>query len=544
MRIKTETAVGLFMILALTVFLFMSFKIGIWRVDTVRYAHYITYFSDVSGLNEKSDVLIAGVKVGWVQKLSLVPRNRHVRVDIMIDRNSILYANAHGIIRQNGLLGSKYVEIIPGDATYPLLPAGSTLMQPNKPNVSIDELLVTFKEIADNVNSVSASIKEVVGDGKGVHGLSNLFNTAQKAFDSFDGAARKVEKLLSANDGKINTTMSDLSSLMNNLRKSLPDTLDSINHSARLFSDKVDSISRHVDAISSRATHALDQVGSAAEEIGTVGKDFKSTLKPIKDIANDLDKGKGLIGALLKDDTLSYEVKSTVKGIKTYFNYVDRLAIDLDMHLESMQGTGNDLNFKDAKGYFNFLVRPTDDFYYLVGLVSSYQGAITQNRVDVQWMDQGGKQIIPNDLNLPDWAKLQYAPVRYETKRDFNAITFNMQFAKEYGRFSCRTGLFESSFGVGFDYDLPLQENMRWITSFELFRFNEFLSQTLDDRVNFDIDLPHLKWYNKIFFNDALYFVFGADDFISKYNKNFFVGMGLTFEQNDLKYLSSSLKIK
>lgn len=544
MRIKLETTVGLFMILALTVFLFMSFKIGIWRIDTIRYAHYITYFSDVSGLNEKSDILIAGVKVGWVQKLSLVPRNKHVRIDMMIDRNSILYANAHGVIRQNGLLGSKYIEIISGDSSYPLLPPGSTLMEPNKPNVSIDEILVTFKEIADNVNSVTASIKEALGDKPGNKRLGNLISSAHNAFDSFDSVSRKIDKIIALNENSINNSIKDFSSLLSKLQKTLPDSINSIENAAKTFSTKLDSISKNINSVSTHATGALDKVGSAAKEISSAGKDFQATLKPLKDIAEDIEKGKGVLGALCKDEELSKEIKSTVKGVKDYVSYMDRLSVNLDMHLESMQGVGNDLDFKDAKGYFNFIIRPYDDFYYLAGLVSSYQGAVLTNRVDTMWSDQSGREIIPHDLTLPDWARLQYAPVKYQYTRDFNAIMFNLQFAKEFGRLSCRTGVFESSFGIGFDYELPLAEGMRWITSFELFRFNEFLSHTLDDRLKLDIDYPHLKWYNKVFFNDALYFVFGADDFVSKYNKNFFVGLGLTFEQNDMKYLSSAVKIK
>lgn len=63
-----ETIVGLFMLTAISIFIYMSFKMGICRLDTVRYAQYSTYFRDVSGLREKADVCISGVRVGWVEK--------------------------------------------------------------------------------------------------------------------------------------------------------------------------------------------------------------------------------------------------------------------------------------------------------------------------------------------------------------------------------------------------------------------------------------------------------------------------------------------
>ena len=36
-----------------------------------------------------------------------------------------------------------------------------------------------------------------------------------------------------------------------------------------------------------------------------------------------------------------------------------------------------------------------------------------------------------------------------------------------------------------------------------------------------------------------LYFVFGADDFVSKRNANIFAGVGLRFGDNDVKYFMS-----
>ena len=514
MHIKTETWVGLFIVSALFIFLFMSFKIGIWRVDTVKYAHYIAYFSDVSGLNEKSDVVISGVKVGWVQKLSLSAKQQYVRVDLMIDRSSIIYANAYGVIKQNGLLGTKYIELMPGDLNYPLLPPGSTLMQPSKPSVSIDSLLSTFKEIADNVNSVTSSLKQIVSSDEHARGLHKVVDEAQKAFTAIQEMAHNVSGILSNNDVALKEIMQDVSSTTAQLKHSLPQSFQS-------FSDATKSI---------------------AGSIEKMEQSFNSTMDPIKRIATDVNAGNGLVGTLFKDGKMSQEIKATVNSIKEYFSYVDRLGIDLDIHSETMHGRGNDLDFKDSKGYFNFLIRPADDFYYVAGITSSYAGVIKRYRVDRKWYGQDKHEFAPAYMNLDDWQKLWFSPVKEKYERDYSAVTFNIQFAKEFGRINCRAGLFESTFGFGLDYDIPLWDDYKWITSFEIYRFNEFMPQTLNGRLVFDIDLPHLKWYNKVYYNDNIYFVFGADDFVSKFNKNFFAGIGMAFEQNDIKYLAPSVK--
>ena len=225
MRIKLETIVGFFIVVAASIFLFISFKIGIWRLDTVRYANYIVYFSDVSGLNEKSDVTIAGVKVGWINKLTLISRNKQVRIDFMIDKSSLIYANAHALIRQNGILGTKYIEIIPGDPIYSVLPSGSTLMQPSKPSVSIDEILSTIKDIADNINSVTNSLKDIIDNNENSKSIFKLVENAQSAFKSFENIAEKTNLLIQKNDKNIEEICENLASTLNKLRDSLPEVV-------------------------------------------------------------------------------------------------------------------------------------------------------------------------------------------------------------------------------------------------------------------------------------------------------------------------------
>jgi phospholipid/cholesterol/gamma-HCH transport system substrate-binding protein len=518
LRISTETIVGMFILAALTVFLFMSFKIGVWRLDAVKYAHYITYFSDVSGLNEKADVVISGVKVGWVSKLSLVSKYRQVRVDIMIERSSSLHSNAYGIIKQNGLLGTKYVEIFPGDPSLPILANGSTLMRPNKPPVSIDDLLSTFKEIADNVNQVTGSIKKALGEEEGgVSKINNVLTKAQKAFDSIESAANSMGTVFNTNSEKLNKLIDNLEEVSSGLKNSIPQTLDSLRRGADSFE----------------------------KNFGEVSESFKKTIDPITEAAEKIHSGKGVIGALINDEKMLKEVKTAVHGIRHYFEYVDRLKIDFDMHMESMHGRGNDLDFKDAKGIVNLLIRPSEDFYYLAGVTSSYGGVVKRYRTDRRWLDEQKNEIVPstilaNDINAP-WAKLKYAPVKEKYIRHYDAITFNLQLGRSVGNLNMRAGLFENSFGIGLDYNIPLQDDARWITTFEMYKFYDFFSHTLDGRMKFDYDRPHLKWLNRVYFNDSLYFAFGADDFISRYNKNFFVGFGLSFENDDIKYLAPKI---
>jgi phospholipid/cholesterol/gamma-HCH transport system substrate-binding protein len=81
-------------------------------------------FSNADGLVEGNDVLIAGVRAGKVGHLGL--HDNVAAVEINLDSQfSPLPAGSKGLIRALGLLGNKYVEIVPGPAGGAALDAGS-----------------------------------------------------------------------------------------------------------------------------------------------------------------------------------------------------------------------------------------------------------------------------------------------------------------------------------------------------------------------------------------------------------------------------------
>ena len=95
MQIKTETKVGIFVILAVGVFMFMTLGIGALRLSSSGYSPYTVSFDDVSGLSKKAEVKIAGVKVGWVESIELTNTGK---------------AQAHILVKGMALLLAEFLE--------------------------------------------------------------------------------------------------------------------------------------------------------------------------------------------------------------------------------------------------------------------------------------------------------------------------------------------------------------------------------------------------------------------------------------------------
>lgn len=80
-------------------------------------------FPSVAGLDEKSPVRIAGVRVGIVEKIELA--GSRARVTLSLDPQVRLHQGAWAEVTSLGMLGDKYIELHPGSPEAPQLPPRS-----------------------------------------------------------------------------------------------------------------------------------------------------------------------------------------------------------------------------------------------------------------------------------------------------------------------------------------------------------------------------------------------------------------------------------
>ncbi len=108
-------------------------------------------FTKADGLMNGADVRVAGIKIGQVEGQSLGEGYR-VLVKIGFDKPIELSVDSSAIIETDGLLGSKYLEIIPG-ADEELLESGDEI------SYTQDALILT--ELMDKVNAYMREKKQV-----------------------------------------------------------------------------------------------------------------------------------------------------------------------------------------------------------------------------------------------------------------------------------------------------------------------------------------------------------------------------------------------
>ena len=541
MRISTETKVGIFVLSALGIFLYMTFQIGAFRVDTGNYKTHSIFFKDVSGLARKADVKIAGVKVGWVDDISLIQGDVQFEAEatILIDKRYSLRTDAIGIVRQDGLLGVKFLEINPGDPLLPILQKGQPLDNPGKAPASIDSLIQKFSNVADNVQEITLSLKEAVAGAKREGQLRDIVDRFHSASERMSSFAEGLDRIVGNNEHDINSLVSDLRNFAHDLRTGYPMIQDDIHRLAEQlntevlpgFQENVDKIARAFDKDFGNVTNKIEATASAIEEAAYQTRDgFKS----IGAVADKINEGKGLVGKLINEDETYQDLKVAVQGLKNYVSRMESVGVVFDTHFESMYRPAEHFQHKDAKGYVDMRIHPAEDRFYLVQLCGCMKGRIQRKEVRREWYDQNGILYDQDNMLIDDNFKLFFSPNYLELTQVRDVVKYGFQFGKIYNDIAFRAGLFESSFGLGIDYELPLgNDAFRWVTTFEGFDFRG------RDRV--DDARPHLKWLNRVFLLRNFYINCGADDFISKKNANVFYGFGMRFVDDDIKYFISKL---
>ncbi len=110
--LTTEFYVGLFALLGLLAFAYLAINIAGMKLLATNLYELTAEFDDVSGLEAGAPVEIAGVQIGEVWKIVL--DSTTAKVSFRIFNDVELREDDIATIRTKGIIGDKYVKIVPG----------------------------------------------------------------------------------------------------------------------------------------------------------------------------------------------------------------------------------------------------------------------------------------------------------------------------------------------------------------------------------------------------------------------------------------------
>lgn len=141
-KFNIQLVTGIFVVLGIVAFTYTAVSIG-----GVRFSEQPGYtlqarFTSISGLQTGAIVEAAGVRIGIVTGIEFDPENYEALVSLRINEGVPVQEDAIAAIRTQGIIGEKFVRIIPGGFEETLAD-GDEIFQ-TESAVSIEELVSKY----------------------------------------------------------------------------------------------------------------------------------------------------------------------------------------------------------------------------------------------------------------------------------------------------------------------------------------------------------------------------------------------------------------
>jgi phospholipid/cholesterol/gamma-HCH transport system substrate-binding protein len=160
---KSEWKLGLFIAGGIVLFLLLIFALGSLKLLERGYEVKVL-FRFANGIDVGAPVRLAGVKIGEVKNVRIIysPQDEKplVELTLKIRKDTKIRQNATVLINILGLLGEKYVEILPGSTKALLLKNGDVII--GHDSIPLAKLSDFGYEIAKKLDETIDSIKDII----------------------------------------------------------------------------------------------------------------------------------------------------------------------------------------------------------------------------------------------------------------------------------------------------------------------------------------------------------------------------------------------
>jgi phospholipid/cholesterol/gamma-HCH transport system substrate-binding protein len=142
-KIGLQFWVGIFAILGLLCFSYISINIAGMKLSNSGFYEIKAKFIDISGLKTGAPVEIAGVKIGEIKEISLDKEDVTEALVILQIKDGIqIRADDIALVRTKGIIGDKYIKLSPGGSDTILKPGDR--LEETQPSMDFEDIIGKF----------------------------------------------------------------------------------------------------------------------------------------------------------------------------------------------------------------------------------------------------------------------------------------------------------------------------------------------------------------------------------------------------------------
>lgn len=258
--------------------------------------YYYAIYDKIDGLTVGSPVMISGYKVGQVRDINFMSTNsKRLLIKIATNKNYKIIKNAQAELYSSDLMGTKAIKIIHGQSTEfhaqndtikgivegELIDMVSTTMLPLK---------IKTESMLSSVDSVLMVIRYVFNEST-QENLAKSFTNINKTIRNLEFATAQINEVIVLEREKLDVILSNFVSITTNLRNN---------------NEMLTKAIANFEAIS-------DSV--KASEIKSTINNANQMMAQLNEITTRINKGEGLIGELLHNDTLYTHLQSVTYNL-------------------------------------------------------------------------------------------------------------------------------------------------------------------------------------------------------------------------------------
>jgi phospholipid/cholesterol/gamma-HCH transport system substrate-binding protein len=501
-----EAKVGIFVVLGLVILTYFTFRVSKWGGIAERGYKLTVDFETAAGLEPKANVKMAGVPVGKVEEIKLV--GNRARLVLRIDEGIRIPVDSTASIQTQGLLGEKYVEILPGKQADRMLPAGGRIAN-TEPPLNLDEVVRKLSLIADDVKRFTASMADTFGTEEGKKALTEILQNVREASAVLRNVAGGNEERLNRILVNIDRLSGDLKDISSANKENLRVAIANLRDFSQTLKEETPDLAKKLEAMGEQVSGVIgdnrENIREGIENFKSASAKLDNTLASAEKVLARIERGEGTLGKLVNDNTTVGSLNDTLDGINRYVRKTENLKTFLDYRLEYQTGPS------EYKHYANLRLQPSADKYYLIGIVDDPRGKLDTN----------------DTTTTVDGVTTQS-----RTETFTNKLTVSALVAKRFSGLTVKGGVMESTGGIGADYEVIKD---RLTVGLDAFDFGRKSGQH-----------PHLKAYGNYDIVKNLFITGGVDDILNSESnlRTFFFGFGIKFADEDLKTLLGAVPIK
>lgn len=233
---STQLRAGIFLFIGLFAICSLVLYFGRFSQWSQHYYPITVQYTNANGLLKGADVLLAGARIGDVEKAPVVlPDMRGVAVLLRIDDHVKIPKQSTISIGSSGLLGDRFVtvSIKPDADLHDCLAPGSILTGERESNIAdlqrqVGEIMPKIDQAVSNITTITEHLKSDLFNKKGMTEMQESLSNIHQATASFATSSKQIEGVIHETStflNKGNETMDsakgaadDLKAFINNLR--------------------------------------------------------------------------------------------------------------------------------------------------------------------------------------------------------------------------------------------------------------------------------------------------------------------------------------